>query len=239
MQLGFHVKALLAELARKQANNPRYSMRAFANHLGIHPSALSRILRGKQTLTTQSACLALPKMTLSEDEKLAFAASLARDAVAQVCNELAPAIGRKYTVEELAPMIQTPAPAPQPEKKTSSFDLALYRNIADFIPHAAWVVEQDGRIAYANEIASAYGTGKASFEDCLHDGDQAAFRALLAKHLDLPRAFEVQCRLAGAAGDSLHALRLMPVTNAYGRVSAWLATAFASEAASTTGAAES
>ena len=44
---------LQGELARRRANNPRYSLRAFARQLGIDHSALSQILRRRRRLTTR------------------------------------------------------------------------------------------------------------------------------------------------------------------------------------------
>jgi transcriptional regulator with XRE-family HTH domain len=43
-----------AELARRCAENPRYSLRAFAQRLGIDHSTLSQILRGKRRVTTRT-----------------------------------------------------------------------------------------------------------------------------------------------------------------------------------------
>lgn len=47
---GFRAR-LQAELARRCADNPRYSLRAFARDLGIDHSSLSQLLRGKRRLT--------------------------------------------------------------------------------------------------------------------------------------------------------------------------------------------
>lgn len=45
---------LQAELARRCAENPRYSLRAFAQRLGVDHSTLSQILRGKRRITPRS-----------------------------------------------------------------------------------------------------------------------------------------------------------------------------------------
>lgn len=42
---------LQAELARRCAGNPRYSLRAFARRLGVDHSTLSQLLRGRRALT--------------------------------------------------------------------------------------------------------------------------------------------------------------------------------------------
>jgi len=45
---------LQGELARRCAENPRYSLRAFAQRLGVDHSTLSQILRGKRRVTPRS-----------------------------------------------------------------------------------------------------------------------------------------------------------------------------------------
>ena len=42
---------LQAELQRRRATNPRYSLRSFARDLAVDHSTLSQILRGKRRLT--------------------------------------------------------------------------------------------------------------------------------------------------------------------------------------------
>lgn len=50
------------ELARVRAKNPRYSMRAFANKLGLEPSQLSKILNGKRSPTEQTIIKILSRL---------------------------------------------------------------------------------------------------------------------------------------------------------------------------------
>ena len=45
---------LTAELDRRRAANPRYSLRSFARDLSVHHSTLSQILRGQRRLTGRS-----------------------------------------------------------------------------------------------------------------------------------------------------------------------------------------
>lgn len=47
-------KLLNQEFTRSQANNPQYSLRAFAKRVGLQPSTLSRILSGKRAITRQT-----------------------------------------------------------------------------------------------------------------------------------------------------------------------------------------
>ena len=49
---------LSAEFAQRRARNPRYSLRAFARHLGVDHATLSQWLRGRRTISPRSAaCL--------------------------------------------------------------------------------------------------------------------------------------------------------------------------------------
>ena len=50
-----HIEMIRAELHRRREVNPRSSLRGFAASLKLHPSALSRILSGKQTLSVEAA----------------------------------------------------------------------------------------------------------------------------------------------------------------------------------------
>lgn len=45
---------LRAELARRCARNPRYSLRAFARHLGVDHATLSQWMRGRRMMSAQS-----------------------------------------------------------------------------------------------------------------------------------------------------------------------------------------
>jgi hypothetical protein len=62
---------LRAELDRRRASNPRYSLRSFARDLSIDHSTLSQILRGKRRLTGRSVRvfgrrLRLPPLAIEE-----------------------------------------------------------------------------------------------------------------------------------------------------------------------------
>ena len=45
---------LQEEFARRTRSNPRYSLRAFAQSVGIEHSTISQLLRGKRSLTAKS-----------------------------------------------------------------------------------------------------------------------------------------------------------------------------------------
>jgi transcriptional regulator with XRE-family HTH domain len=69
---------LQAELARRCAANPRYSLRAFAKMLHVNHSTLSQILRGKRPLTRQTIERLGPRLKLSPEAVMRFVARLRR-----------------------------------------------------------------------------------------------------------------------------------------------------------------
>jgi transcriptional regulator with XRE-family HTH domain len=58
---------LRAELGRRCARNPRYSLRAFANFLGLDHATLSQLLRGKRRLTERTIRTLGAKLGLDRD----------------------------------------------------------------------------------------------------------------------------------------------------------------------------
>jgi hypothetical protein len=61
------------ELARRSQSTPRYSLRAFARHLEIDSSFLSKILSGKRTITLRSIRMFGERLNLTADELQRFA----------------------------------------------------------------------------------------------------------------------------------------------------------------------
>jgi transcriptional regulator with XRE-family HTH domain len=57
-----------AELARRRARNPRYSLRAFARALGTHHSTLSQILHRRRRLTSRAIHQLGARLGLSSTE---------------------------------------------------------------------------------------------------------------------------------------------------------------------------
>jgi PAS domain S-box-containing protein len=88
----YHIEFLRAELERRKSKNSRYSMRAFASFLEIHPSALSRMLNGLQDISLQVALLVLKQLKMTEEEKRLFLASVAEEKRFQASQVLADAI---------------------------------------------------------------------------------------------------------------------------------------------------
>jgi transcriptional regulator with XRE-family HTH domain len=75
----FHVDLLRRELVIRRRRRPRYSLRAFAYQLKLDPSALSRILIGKQPLTPRAAARVLQALDLSDSDAIKFKASVIAD----------------------------------------------------------------------------------------------------------------------------------------------------------------
>ncbi|MGZ3775087.1 MAG: DUF4423 domain-containing protein [Pseudobdellovibrionaceae bacterium] len=60
------------ELARRSQNYPRYSLRAFARHLEVDSSFLSKILNGKRTVTMRTIRMFGERLNLTPDELKRF-----------------------------------------------------------------------------------------------------------------------------------------------------------------------
>ena len=88
MPLVPYVEILRSEFLRRKEKNPLYSIRAFAKHLEIHVSALSRILNQKQMLSVRAGVSVIQKMEVSEEDKRTFLLSLAAQRVGQTIEAL-------------------------------------------------------------------------------------------------------------------------------------------------------
>jgi len=71
---------LSEELAKRQKANPRYSLRAFARHVGLSPGELSELLNGKRKLSVKSAVRVAKALSLNstESKHLLYLAQLDR-----------------------------------------------------------------------------------------------------------------------------------------------------------------
>lgn len=74
-----HIKMLNDELASRKLRNHRYSLRAFAQFLGIGSSTLSRILMNSQEISTSNCKLIMDKLKLSHDDRMLFIASISEE----------------------------------------------------------------------------------------------------------------------------------------------------------------
>lgn len=68
---------LAKELERRKGRNPRYSLRAFAHFLEMEPSALSRILAGKQQISLKATRRVVGLLQLNPQEQDIFLSSVA------------------------------------------------------------------------------------------------------------------------------------------------------------------
>jgi plasmid maintenance system antidote protein VapI len=72
-----HLRILRARLTERKNRNVLYSLRAYARDLGVDPSRLCRILKGRQEIST-GLCLQISRrLHLSDDETQEFVTSVA------------------------------------------------------------------------------------------------------------------------------------------------------------------
>ena len=83
-----YVDILRSEYIRRKKKNPLYSVRAFAMHLRIHVSALSRILNRKQALSLKAASVVVRNLDLSSDEQARLLLSIASQRVDDIVDRL-------------------------------------------------------------------------------------------------------------------------------------------------------
>jgi uncharacterized protein (TIGR02147 family) len=74
----FYINKIREDLSLKQRANSSYSLRAYANFLGIHSSTLSQVLNGKRSLPIKSAREVAEKLNLGPKDKTLFLESLYR-----------------------------------------------------------------------------------------------------------------------------------------------------------------
>lgn len=227
----FHIQCLKRELDVRKLRNPRYSLRAFARALNVHPSALSRVLRGSQPLSLKSASEFLRKIPLAPEDRIQFAASVANELFLETRNQV-----RRFFEEEsnsshfwslLQPMTS--------ESHAPALDQNLYREIAEFMPQPTWVATHEGRIVLVNRALSqqtgalidAHSSDRLTALTFLHPEDGAIFQWEweIAKRSTKP--FQLKCRLKDL-NDQYHAymIRTMPLKDEHGQVIGWLSTAY-------------
>ncbi|QDU35284.1 hypothetical protein KS4_33650 [Poriferisphaera corsica] len=72
-----HIAILKREIETRVKDNEQYSMRAFAQWLGLDPAYLSRVLNVKQEISTTAAKQVVRRLDLSEKERVHFLESVA------------------------------------------------------------------------------------------------------------------------------------------------------------------
>jgi transcriptional regulator with XRE-family HTH domain len=90
----YHIELLIQEIARRKLQNSRYSLRAFARHLGIAPSTLSRVLSNTQELSVSGSRKILRKLKFTEEQKLIFISSVAEEKKRRALQLLARGLGK-------------------------------------------------------------------------------------------------------------------------------------------------
>jgi PAS domain S-box-containing protein len=141
----YYLEWLTQDLARRKQKNPRYSMRAFARHLGLDPSGLNRVLTGQQDFSL-STCLKLVKrLDLSESEQRFFFASVADEKKRKASQILAQAIGGEPDADLSAQSPGLPSPL-------TEWQMELHASSIDFIV----IVDRDNRFLYVNAAAARF-----------------------------------------------------------------------------------
>lgn len=74
----YYISKLQQHLCQKQRENPSYSMRAYARDVGIHPSTLSQILKGKRPLPYKDTPTLVKRLNLDPKERTRFLESVLR-----------------------------------------------------------------------------------------------------------------------------------------------------------------
>lgn len=68
----YYIQKMKEHLSIRQRQNPHYSLRAYARDLDIHPSTLSKIIKGERSLPLKNAQRVVEKMSLSPKERTLF-----------------------------------------------------------------------------------------------------------------------------------------------------------------------
>lgn len=93
-----HVELLREQLFMRQQKNPRFSLRAFADMLQMHPSALSRILSGKQELSVGACISILKKLRIDEMQKDEFILSVIKEKTEKLKTQL---LSARFATDQL------------------------------------------------------------------------------------------------------------------------------------------
>lgn len=74
----YYLAKIKEEFSRKQRANEHYSLRAYARDLGVHPSTLSQVLKGKRPLPIKDSLSVVKNLKLGPKDKTYFMESLYR-----------------------------------------------------------------------------------------------------------------------------------------------------------------
>lgn len=135
----FYAQYLEEELERRKEKNARYSLRGFASYLDMDPSALSRILAGKQEMSIQMALAVMQKLDLSPEDQDRFVVSVAEEKYRRTLELLGDGARVQRLVQELHEREMALA-------RQSRFIQAALSSVPDCV----YAFTRDHRIVYAN-----------------------------------------------------------------------------------------
>ena len=142
-----YLKAVFAE---KCKNNSKYSLRAFASHIAINPSQLSRVFNGTNRISHDRAFTIANTLKLKGKSKEYF------------CNLVALDLAKTSSHKEL---IESRLNGINPSKKVHVLELDAFRIISDWYHHAILALTQVKNFKSDSKwIAKRLGISKAEVE---------------------------------------------------------------------------
>jgi len=144
MPTPYYIAFLKKQLEDRKRKNSRYSLRAFAQHLQMDPSALSRILLGKQRISLQTAEKISQTLRSNVEEKRLFLSSVALERKTQAESRLAQGLEEN----NLSPKMRT-LDAKVFERVDAFLDLAVLEalRLEDCQPQSKWLANRLGMTA--------------------------------------------------------------------------------------------
>ena len=76
MQTSYYIRKIKEDLSQRQRKNPHYSLRAYAQYLGVHPATLSQIISDKRPLPLKNLNKVIEKLNLPPKERSLFMESV-------------------------------------------------------------------------------------------------------------------------------------------------------------------
>jgi GAF domain-containing protein len=153
----YHLEFLATDLAKRKQVNSRYSLRAYARYLGFDPSALSRILAGKQELSLPFSLKVIRKLRLSLHEKRKFLASVSETRSRQAALFLVKNLGDSDLDIGSIQLSQSERRGFNFLKLSSGLDSVFFLS-----PDPAFAINYEEELIYANEALGLLMETKAS-----------------------------------------------------------------------------
>lgn len=217
LELPAHIEILRSELESRQAVNPRYSLRGFADYLGLHPSALSRILKGKQPLSLESAVYILKKLKLRESDRLIFVSAFAQEKLLHICSKLSEAMEASDLVTERGVVASL----------KSAEGAARDRELVSFLTTPCWHIDLEGKIVRYNEsFRTIFGVkhpNKHLVTDLMHSEEREGYLLIWDRARSAGTSFQYLGRLKTVDGSFQElGVRTMPLKTASREITGWL-----------------